>query len=62
LPLHLSDYYLSVSAPSELPFSSYYSDCLLRLPFFVDLALNEQTKIISGIYEFYADLDKKPDL
>ncbi len=56
LPLHLSEYYLNFSNPSDLPYSSEYSDCLLRLPLYADLTADDQSKIISSIHSFYNQL------
>jgi dTDP-4-amino-4,6-dideoxygalactose transaminase len=55
LPLHLSDYYLGKAVSENLPFSSFYSDCLLRLPLYIDLTDAEQSKIISSIHEYFND-------
>jgi dTDP-4-amino-4,6-dideoxygalactose transaminase len=55
LPLHLSDFYKSVS--SDIPVlsnSEYYSDNLLRLPFYYELTNDELSYIINEIKQFFS--------
>lgn len=51
--LHRSDYYLQSNPPSELPMSDYYTDHLLRLPFYNSLQEADLEKITSLILSFY---------
>lgn len=48
LSLHKSPYYTNRHQGEDLPYSNFYSDCLLRLPFYYDLN-NEEIDKISGI-------------
>ena len=41
LPLHLSDYYFRKHDGRKLPNSEHFSDCLLRLPLFYELTINQ---------------------
>ena len=54
LSLHKSDFYLKYNDAATLPNSDYFSDRLVRLPFYYDLKIEEQQKIIQAILEFYA--------
>jgi dTDP-4-amino-4,6-dideoxygalactose transaminase len=49
LSLHKSPFYFDKHDGRELPLSDYYSDCLVRLPFFYDLKELEQQKVIDVI-------------
>jgi len=49
LSLHKSEYYEDKHDGGELPQSDRYTECLLRLPLFVDLGLENQTKIINEL-------------
>lgn len=49
LSLHKSEFYRSKHDGRELPNSDYYTDCLVRLPFYYELTLNEITQITSAI-------------
>jgi len=49
LSLHKSEYYKDIHNGGELPQSDRYTECLLRLPLFVDLGLENQTKIINEL-------------
>lgn len=53
LPLHLSPYYREKHDGRDLPMAQFYSDTIVRLPFYYEL-LDEQVEFIAGkIYEFY---------
>lgn len=54
LSLHKSDYYLKDNDAATLPNSDYFTDTLVRLPFYYDLNNEEQQKVIQVIQEFYA--------
>jgi dTDP-4-amino-4,6-dideoxygalactose transaminase len=54
ISLHKSDYYIKDNEVPNLPFSDYYTDHLLRLPFYYELSQTEQQKVIRTIQEFYA--------
>lgn len=49
LSLHKSPFYFDKHDGRELPVSDYYSDCLVRLPFFYDLTETDQQKVIDSI-------------
>ena len=49
LSLHKSPFYFDKHDGRELPVSDYYSDCLVRLPFFYDLTETDQQKVIYSI-------------
>ncbi len=49
LSLHKSPYYLDKHDGRELPNSDFYSDCLVRLPFYYDLSEMDQQSIIDCI-------------
>jgi dTDP-4-amino-4,6-dideoxygalactose transaminase len=51
--LHKSTFFLKNNKPVELPLSDYYTDCLLRLPFYFELTENEQSLVIDSIISFY---------
>lgn len=51
--LHRSDYYLQTNPISDLPMSDYYTDHLLRLPFYNSLQEVDLEKITSLILSFY---------
>lgn len=53
LSLHKSDYYAHRHDGRELPYSDYYSDCLLRLPMFYELETEDAVRIVRLISEFY---------
>ena len=53
LSLHKSPFYTEKHEGSELEQSDFYTDRLLRLPFFYGLTLEEITTISDKIYEFY---------
>jgi dTDP-4-amino-4,6-dideoxygalactose transaminase len=49
LSLHKSPYYKDKHAGEDMFWSNYYSDRLLRLPFYYELELNEIDLIINTI-------------
>lgn len=53
ISLHSSPFYKEKAGDVSLPVSDYYSDCLVRLPLFYELAEAEQQLIIAKIIEFY---------
>ncbi|MCX6210271.1 MAG: dTDP-4-amino-4,6-dideoxygalactose transaminase [Bacteroidetes bacterium] len=53
LSLHKSPFYNNKYKGNELVYSDYYTDCLLRLPFYFELTNQEQTKIINTIVDFF---------
>ncbi|TAE74858.1 MAG: dTDP-4-amino-4,6-dideoxygalactose transaminase [Bacteroidetes bacterium] len=53
LSLHKSSFYQSKYNGKNLPQSDYYTDCLLRLPFYYELTKEQQDFIIKNIFEFY---------
>jgi dTDP-4-amino-4,6-dideoxygalactose transaminase len=54
LSLHKSPYYLNNNLERpELLFSDKYSDCLLRLPLFYDLSVENVNMIVSKIIDFF---------
>lgn len=54
MSLHSSVYYNSKHDGRKLPYSDLYSDCLVRLPMYYDLELNEIKKNVKKISEFFA--------
>ena len=54
LSLHSSPFYSDKYKGNELPNSDMYSDCLLRLPLFVDLNEEEIEYIVNSIVDFYS--------
>jgi dTDP-4-amino-4,6-dideoxygalactose transaminase len=53
LSLHKSDYYTQKHDGRELSNSDFYSDCLIRLPFYYELSLEEQNLVIETIKDFF---------
>lgn len=53
LSLHKSRYYCDKHGNRELPMSDFYSEHLLRLPFYFELTNQDLTYIINHINEFY---------
>jgi dTDP-4-amino-4,6-dideoxygalactose transaminase len=49
LSLHKSPYYFAKHDGRELPNSDFYSDCLVRLPFYYDLSEMDQQSVIDCI-------------
>lgn len=54
LSLHKSPFYLSKHDGRQLKRSDYYSECLLRLPLFYDLTIDQLNFTVSSINEFYS--------
>lgn len=55
LSLHSSNYYADKHDGRELLQADKWTDCLLRLPLFVDLTIEEVDFICNVITEFYND-------
>ncbi|EOV2664391.1 dTDP-4-amino-4,6-dideoxygalactose transaminase [Enterobacter ludwigii] len=53
LSLNKSDYYLSIGDDVKLANSDYFSDCLLRLPMFYELTIEQVDFICEKIKKFY---------
>jgi len=53
-PLHNSPYYSGRHDGRSLPNATHYSDCLLRLPMYVDLTEKEQDFIIHAVNQYYS--------
>lgn len=53
LSLNKSDFFLRNNPEAEIPNSDYYTDCLLRLPFFYELSAAQQKLVIENIKQFY---------
>jgi dTDP-4-amino-4,6-dideoxygalactose transaminase len=51
LSLHSSEYYQKKHDGRNLPFSDYYSNCLIRLPIYYNLTAAEQKYIIQVIHD-----------
>ena len=54
LSLHKSTFFHKLHDQRPLPMTDYYSDHLLRLPFYYDLKPDEQDLIVKLIHEFYS--------
>ena len=54
LSLNKSEYYLKNNDLFEMPNSDKFTDCLLRLPFYYELNVLDQEKIIQAIQNYYA--------
>ncbi len=53
LSLHKSNFYASIHGDRALPQSDFYTDCLLRLPFYYELDKEKQDFVIQEILEFF---------
>lgn len=53
LSLNKSEYFLRDHAVIDIPFSDYFTDCLLRLPFYYELAEEQQNAVIGSVSNFY---------
>jgi dTDP-4-amino-4,6-dideoxygalactose transaminase len=53
LPLHQSSYYQDKYNGSPLTEAVRYADCLLRLPFYYDLSMQEIETVVNAISSFY---------
>ncbi len=56
LSLHKSVYYTPKHDGRALPNSDFYSDCLVRLPFFYELTAEQQNLVIQTISAYFTDL------
>ena len=56
ISLHSSEFYLRSNSLKELENTDYYSDCLLRLPFYYELSSDNLDKIIETINSFYKNV------
>ena len=55
LSLHKSDYYVNHSASiPALPLCDMYADCLVRMPMYYELTLEEVDKIVNIVKMFYS--------
>ena len=57
LPLHKSAYYSKVHDSRELPNSEIFANRLLRLPFYYELSIGDQLKVIECVKHFLEGLD-----
>ena len=57
ISLHKSEYHLKNNALQELPYADFFTDNLLRLPFYYELTDEQQNQIIAAIISFF-DHDK----
>lgn len=55
LSLHKSPFYENRYQGTELPFSDHYSDCLLRLPMYYELTVDEVNYICEQIISFFSE-------
>lgn len=53
LSLHNSKFYEEKYTGGDLEVSDYYSNCLVRLPFFYEITTDEQSRVINSVLEFY---------
>lgn len=53
LSLNKSEFFLKNNAEIDIPNSDKFTDCLLRLPFYYELAEHEQEMVISEIKHFF---------
>ncbi len=53
LPLHLSPYFKDKYTGLPLPHAEHYADCLLRLPFYYDLSVEDIERVVNSISGFY---------
>lgn len=53
LSLHKSEYYEKQYEGAALPYADQYTDCLLRLPLYVELGNEDIQQIISQVIKFY---------
>ena len=58
LALHKSEYYVHHSDfIPELPNCDMYADCLVRMPMFYELELEQVEMIVGYIKEYYAEVE-----
>jgi dTDP-4-amino-4,6-dideoxygalactose transaminase len=55
LSLHKSEYYKSKHDGRELPMADYYTDTLLRLPFYYELSKEEVMEVITNIFDYFGE-------
>jgi dTDP-4-amino-4,6-dideoxygalactose transaminase len=55
LSLHISPYYASKYKGKQLPNADFYSDCLIRLPMYYELSVEDVNKVCELIKAFYSD-------
>ncbi|MBN8641856.1 MAG: dTDP-4-amino-4,6-dideoxygalactose transaminase [Flavobacteriales bacterium] len=55
ISLHKSDYHLKNNSLQELPYADFFTDNLLRLPFYYELSDEQHNRIISAIISFFDD-------
>lgn len=53
LSLHQSSFYKDKYVGPPLPYSDHYTDCLIRLPLFYDLTMEEQAEVVNKIKVFF---------
>jgi len=53
LSLHKSPFYMPKHDGRELPYADYFSDCLVRLPFFYELTESQQSYIIDQMKAYF---------
>ena len=53
LSLNKSEYFLKNNPEIDIPNSDHFTDCLLRLPFYYELSIEEQDLIMNEIIQFY---------
>lgn len=53
LALHQSTFFKAKYDGPDLPNSVKFTDCLLRLPLYVDLSTTAQKKVVESIYDFF---------
>lgn len=53
LSLNKSEYFLKNNPEIDIPNSDHFTDCLLRLPFYYELSIEEQDIIMNEIIQFY---------
>jgi len=52
--LNKSEFFLKTNELVELPFTDYYTNCLLRLPFYFELSRDKQDFIINAVSTFFS--------
>ncbi len=57
LSLHKSEFYSNKHLGGDLPMSDYYTDHLLRLPFYFELKEDEILFIIKNIYNYFESIE-----
>ncbi|MCK5840051.1 MAG: dTDP-4-amino-4,6-dideoxygalactose transaminase [Bacteroidales bacterium] len=54
IPLHSSEYYRNRHDGRDLPNTDRFSDCIVRLPFYTDLAEEDIALVVQSVREFFA--------